>query len=133
MDSQRVSLLTEIIPKYKGIYPPETIEAVYGFLKVRIESLTPIVETNEKAPLITEAEKEDYEEGVREEIERRFQKNGATKKTLDDCKAAWERLINGTAHLCTGCGFKINEDRKQAFPAAGKCKKCQEKTGLRVS
>ncbi len=134
MDSQGTPLLTEIIPKYEGIYPPETIEVVYRDLRNRIDSLTPIVEANERAPLITRAEKENYErgEGVNE-IEKKFRNNKATKQALDDCKVAWERLIDGTVHLCTACGGKISKDRKQAMPAAGKCKECQEKKGLRVS
>jgi len=86
------------------------------------------VEVNKKAPLITRAERESYErgEGARE-IAKRFQNNEATKKALDDCSAAWERLINGTAHLCTECGGKINKDRKQAVPQGSRCKECQEK------
>jgi len=134
MDSQGTPLLTEIIPKYEGIYPPETIEVAYRYLRDRIDSLTPIVEANKRAPLITTAEKETYEkgEGV-QAIEKKFQNNKATEQALDDCKVAWERLINGTAHLCTACGGKISKDRKQAVPVAGKCRECQEKKGLRVS
>jgi len=134
MDSQGTPLLTEIIPKYEGIYPPETIEVVYRDLRNRIDSLTPIVEANERAPLITTAEKENYERGEgAQAIEKKFQNNKATKQALNDCKVAWERLIDGTAHLCTVCGGKISKDRKQAVSAAGKCKECQEKKGLRVS
>ncbi len=134
MDSQGTPLLTEIIPKYEGIYPPETIEVVYRCLRDRIDSLTPIVEANERAPLITTAEKESYEKGERgQAIEKKFQNNKATKQALKDCKVAWERLIDGTVHLCTACGGEISKDRKQAMPAAGKCKEYQEKKGLRVS
>lgn len=133
MDSQGVPLLTEIIPKYEGIYPPETIEVVYRYLRDRIDSLTPIVKANAGAPLITAADRENYEKGDGEqEIVKKLQNNKATKQVLDDCEAAWERLINGTVHLCTVCNGKISEDRKQALPAASKCKECQEKKGLRV-
>ena len=61
MDSQGTQgtpLLTEIIPKYEGVYPPETIEIVYGYLRSRINTLTPVVEANKQAPLITTAERE---------------------------------------------------------------------------
>ena len=134
MDNQGTPLLTEIIPKYEGIYPPETIEVVYRNLRDRIDNLTPIMEANKKAPLITTAERESCEKGEEaREIAKRFQNNKATEQALDDCKVAWERLINGTAHLCTACGGKISKDRKQAVPVAGKCRECQEKKGLRVS
>lgn len=133
MNSQGTPLLTDVIPKYGGVYPPGTIEVVYRFLRDRIDSLTPIVEANKRAPLITAAERESCEKGeAAHEIAKRSQNNKATAEVLNDCRAAWERLINGTVHLCTVCGGKISEDRKQAVPATGRCKECQEKIGLRV-
>jgi len=133
MDNQGTPLLTEIIPKYEGIYPPETIEVVYRYLRDRIVSLTPLVEANKRVPLITAIERESCERGKgEEEIEKRSKNNTATKKVLADCEVAWQKLVDGTAHLCTECGGKIDKDRKQAVPAAGRCKECQEKIGLLV-
>ncbi len=132
-DQQKIPPLTEILPKYEGIYPSETVEAAYLYLIGRIKSLTPIVEKNMGAPLISKAERESCEKGEEGyEIAKRAQNNKATKKALDDCKVAWQRLVDGIAHLCTECGGKIDKDRKQAVPAASKCMKCQEKKGLRV-
>lgn len=135
MTESKIPLITEVVPLYKGIYPKETVQIVYPYLRNRIDSLTPIVTRNERAPLITATERASCErrEEVQEEIERRSQNNKATVQTLNDCKVAWERLVNGTAHLCTECGGNIRRDRKQAVPAAGKCKECQEKKGLRIS
>ena len=133
MYNQGIPLLTDIIPKYAGIYPPGTIEVVYRFLRNRIDSLTPVVEANKLVPLITAAERDNYEKGEEaDEIAKRSQNNKATEQVLNDCEVAWKRLINGTVHLCIVCGGKISEDRKQAVPATGRCKECQEKIGLRV-
>jgi RNA polymerase-binding transcription factor DksA len=130
-DQKTTPLLTNILPMYKGIYPDETVEVVYNYLKNRIGTLQPIVEANGKKPLMTAEEKESFEPGGAEpEIALRVKNNESTENELNNCKAAWERLINGTAHLCTVCGGKIDKDRKQAKPAASKCRKCQEEIKL---
>jgi len=62
MDNQR-PLLTKIVPMYEGIYPPETIEVVYLDLRNRIETLGPLVGSNEGKPLVTATERESYDKG----------------------------------------------------------------------
>lgn len=130
-------LLTEIIPKYKGIYSPQTIEIIYRYLKERLNTLGPIVRDNERQPLVTAKEREGWknEEAklLIDQIAQRSNFNISTRRALEDCKEAWNRLINGKAHQCVSCGGTIDNDRKQARPDASRCKKCQEKKGLRVS
>ncbi len=131
MDNQVIPLVTEIIPKYKGIYPPETIEVIHRGLRIQIDTLKPLVEANEKKPLITAEERANHEmgEGPRE-IALRSKNNEETRKALEASELAWERLVNGKAHLCTECGRIISKDRKQAMPTASKCMKCQKQTGI---
>lgn len=133
MDNQAIPPVTEIIPMYEVIYPPETVEAVYSYLRERIETLKPIVENSEKTPIVTDGD-EHWEPGEKSyEIEKRDQNNILTKQTLEDCEAAWDRLIGGSAHQCVSCERRISKDRKQAQPQASKCTECQKKVGLRVS
>ena len=133
MNNQETPTLDEIILMYKDIYPPETIRTVHSYLRGRIDSLTPLVEINEIAPLITQAERENWEVGEgRIEVEKKSQNNKSTKKALEDCKIAWERLITGRGHLCRVCDSKIDRDRKQARPEATTCINCRLQKPIHV-
>ena len=133
MSDQKFPTLKEVTLMYEGIYPRETIRAVYRSLRERIDSLTPIVEANGRAPLVTREDRENWEgnEGLAE-AEKRVINNKSTKEALSDCKEAWERLINGKVHLCSLCDEKISKDRKQAQPQATTCVKCRQQKPIHV-
>ena len=133
MNDQKIPTLKEVTLMYKGIYPRETIRAVYRSLRERIDSLTPIVEANERAPLITKEDRDNWEGGgERLETERKIANNKNTKEAFESCQVAWERLIDGKAHLCRLCDERISKDRKQAQPQATTCVKCRQQKPIRV-
>jgi RNA polymerase-binding transcription factor DksA len=133
MSKEKLPTLKQVTLMYEGIYPRETIRAVYRFLRERIDILTPIVEANEKAPLITQEERDNWEKGEgRIEAEKKIINNKSTKDVLESCQIAWERLINGNAHLCRICGAKISKDRKQAQPQATTCISCRQQKPIYV-
>jgi DnaK suppressor protein len=102
------------------------------YLESEVERLERALKQHPNAGSFTEADKE-FERGDAFNIKQVERENSkATRAKLEDCKIALKKMDDGTYGICVDCEEKINEDRLRARPEASRCRKCQEKRGLRV-
>lgn len=109
---------------------PEVTKQCRESLELTVKRLE---EWLEKNPLIISEKDKEFEvgDGLNPRLVKE-QNHKASKTLLKACQVALKRMDEGAWQYCIDCGNLVEEDRRVALPAAGRCKSCQEKVGLRV-